>query len=262
MTAAQKFLAFCSAVILLGSAFPSKSVSQVATSGETRLAMDDKMSQPGMSPGMKMENRAPMQGTQQPATGAAPAGATGMAPAGMESRGQMQMPGMQQPQQTQQPGTGMGQMGMQAPTAQQMQMMPMPMMMMNMQPGQPMSQGMPQRGMSDGSMSSGMLDRIEGRIAFLQAELRISNAQASQWTAFAAALRTNAQRMKTAQAGSLTKGTDSSAIAGLLDQRERTLTAYLDGVRNLRSAYVGLYAVLDDAQKKAAEELVWPHFGL
>src|SRR5262245_38756859 len=45
-----------------------------------------------------------------------------------------------------------------------------------------------------GKMGPGMaiIDRVEGRIAFLRAELKITEAQASAWDAFAAALRTNA----------------------------------------------------------------------
>ena len=46
-------------------------------------------------------------------------------------------------------------------------------------------------------MAPGMaaIDRIEGRIAFLRAELKITEAQAGTWDAFADALRTNAQKL-------------------------------------------------------------------
>src|SRR5262245_63948753 len=48
-----------------------------------------------------------------------------------------------------------------------------------------------------GMMGPGMatIDRVEGRIAFLRAELKITEAQAGAWDAFAAALRTNAQKL-------------------------------------------------------------------
>ena len=39
------------------------------------------------------------------------------------------------------------------------------------------------------------IDRIEGRIAFLRAELKITESQASAWNAFADALRTNSQKL-------------------------------------------------------------------
>ena len=39
------------------------------------------------------------------------------------------------------------------------------------------------------------IDHIEGRIAFLRTELKITDAQASAWDAFAEALRTNAKKL-------------------------------------------------------------------
>ena len=39
-------------------------------------------------------------------------------------------------------------------------------------------------------------DHIEGRIAFLKAELKITDVQMPQWNAFADTLRANAQRMR------------------------------------------------------------------
>ena len=51
--------------------------------------------------------------------------------------------------------------------------------------------GMMGRGM-DGMAT---IDRIEGRIAFLRAELKITDAQADAWNGFADALRTNARKL-------------------------------------------------------------------
>jgi hypothetical protein len=41
----------------------------------------------------------------------------------------------------------------------------------------------------------GMADHVDGRLAFLKAELKITEAQTSQWNAFSDALRENARRM-------------------------------------------------------------------
>ena len=41
----------------------------------------------------------------------------------------------------------------------------------------------------------GMADHVEGRIAFLKTELKITETQMPQWTAFADTLRANAKRM-------------------------------------------------------------------
>jgi hypothetical protein len=57
------------------------------------------------------------------------------------------------------------------------------------------SMGMMQRmGMMGGGMGGmATIDRVEGRIAFLRAELKITDAQADVWNGFADALRANAK---------------------------------------------------------------------
>jgi hypothetical protein len=47
--------------------------------------------------------------------------------------------------------------------------------------------------MSPGMMGMGMIERVEGRIAFLRAELKITDAQTNAWNAFADALRAKAR---------------------------------------------------------------------
>jgi len=144
-------------------------------------------------------------------------------------------------------------------------------MMMNMM-GQ--SQGMPMMGMMGqggmgmmdqgampmaGSMSNsgmpmqGMGAHLEGRIAFLRAELAITEAQAPQWEAFAQALRDSTAKLKEAQAAA------PQAAAATFMQRaelqEQWLGARLDGLKGIRTAFAGLQAVLSDDQKKTAEAL-------
>jgi hypothetical protein len=76
------------------------------------------------------------------------------------------------------------------PPAAQGMMGAMP--MMNTMSGMPMMH----MGMMMGP-GSGMstIDHIEGRIAFLRAELKITDAQMSAWNAFADALRANAKKL-------------------------------------------------------------------
>ena len=49
--------------------------------------------------------------------------------------------------------------------------------------------------MGRGTDGMATIDRIEGRIAFLRAELKITDAQADAWNGFADALRTNARKL-------------------------------------------------------------------
>ncbi len=64
--------------------------------------------------------------------------------------------------------------------------------MMGQGGGMPMMSGPGRMGMMG---MTGIADHIEGRIAFLKAELKITEAQMPQWNAFAEALRANARRM-------------------------------------------------------------------
>src|SRR5262249_19190229 len=116
-----------------------------------------------------------------------------------------------------------------------------------------------------GMMGPGMaiIDRVEGRIAFLRAELKITEAQASAWDAFAAALRTNAQKLAEVRAAMMPQqgGGQALTMAARLDLQERWLLAWLEGTRAIKPAFANLYATLSDDQKKTADELLAPHMG-
>lgn len=109
-----------------------------------------------------------------------------------------------------------------------------------------------------GCMHMGALDHVEGRIAFLRAELRITDAQNAAWTVFADAVRAAAQK----PGSSPNVGTGPSALSDRIDAQERALTAKLDGVRALKAAFTPLFSKLSDEQKKTAEQLIGPYFGV
>jgi hypothetical protein len=137
----------------------------------------------------------------------------------------------------------------------------MPMMnMMNMM-------GMMQQMMGAGDAPGmGMIDHVEGRIAFLRTELKITDAQTAVWNAFAAALRTNAQNLGTARRammGQMGAGQPQlQTLTQRLDSQERWLSARLDGTRALKTAFTGLYRALSEEQKKTADEILAPHMGM
>jgi hypothetical protein len=138
-------------------------------------------------------------------------------------------------------------------------------------------------------------ERIEGRIAFLRTELQITEAQTGAWKAFADVLRAEARGVETMRgrmmggqmpgqmqpgqtqpgqmqpgqmpggpaAGRTMPGGGMTAMPGAAlsfpdhaDQRVQTLTARLDAARAMATAGRALYAVLSDAQKKTADELL------
>ncbi len=103
-------------------------------------------------------------------------------------------------------------------------------------------------------------DHIDGRIAYLHAELKITEPQMPAWTEFATVMRTNAKRVEDAQKGQPQRTTTTAADR--LDDQERWLTVRLESVKALKPAYAKLYAALDDKQKKIANELIAPHMGI
>jgi hypothetical protein len=96
---------------------------------------------------------------------------------------------------------------------------------------------------------------IEGRIAFLKAELAITDAQAPQWNAFADALRAGAKSVRESLTGMMQAGKPSNA-AERTDATVKMMTARVDSMKAIADAEKGLYAVLTDAQKETADELL------
>ena len=113
----------------------------------------------------------------------------------------------------------------------------------------------------------GMADHAEGRIAFLKAELKITDAQMPQWNAFAEALRANARRMSgmhetMIQGGMMNQGNAPMSAPDRLDRMERAMTAMLEGLKEMKATLTPLYAVLTEEQKKVADQLIHGPMGM
>ncbi|MGK9204184.1 Spy/CpxP family protein refolding chaperone [Sinorhizobium meliloti] len=103
---------------------------------------------------------------------------------------------------------------------------------------------------------------IEGRIAFLKAELRITPEQEPLWNAFAEALRANTRgimdgTMQTQAAMGRLAGAAATPLQRV-DVGERALASRLESVRKLKAALVPLYQSLEGAQKQTADKLLMP----
>ena len=136
---------------------------------------------------------------------------------------------------------------------------PMPHGGMMMGPGG----GMAMMGCPGGIGMMGMADHIEGRIAFLKAELKITEAQMPPWNAFADALRANAQMRTTMMQGGM-MGQDGASMSALdrLDHMEKMMSGMLEAVKGTRAAPAPLYAVFTEEQKKVADELIRGPMGM
>jgi hypothetical protein len=97
---------------------------------------------------------------------------------------------------------------------------------------------------------------IEGRIAFLKTELKITDAQAPQWNAFADVLRQidKARRDRWEQMHA-SRAAQPNALERV-QLRETMAEARAQQVKQYAAAFRPLYAVLSDDQKKAADELL------
>ena len=112
---------------------------------------------------------------------------------------------------------------------------------------------------------SGMatIDRVEGRIAFLRTELKITDAQDAAWNAFADALRTNAKSLGEVRAAMMPQaGAAQQDLVDRLGLQEKWLAARLEGTRAIKSALTNLVGTLSDDQKTTADELLAPHMGM
>ena len=126
----------------------------------------------------------------------------------------------------------------------------MPMSMMRMMMGR------------DGMGMMGAIARhVEGRLAFLKTELKITDAQLPLWNAVADAMRANAKTMGD-MAGGMMGSSQAATLPDKLATREKIMTAHLEALRKFKAAADPLYAALGDEQKKTADELLIGPMGM
>jgi hypothetical protein len=133
-------------------------------------------------------------------------------------------------------------------------MLPMMQMMQRMHSGA-MSR-MALMGGPSGMMPGGTLSNTEGHIAFLKAELKITEPQQTAWDAFADALRTNAKMLAAAPNPMMGAMNPRLSAGARLEQQEKLLTSQLEALKRSRAALEALSAVLGDEQKKRLDELI------
>jgi hypothetical protein len=109
-------------------------------------------------------------------------------------------------------------------------------------------------GMATGTAD--VTERIEGRIAFLKAELQITDKQMAEWNVLAEALRSGRQHL--VEARKFLVMDDKTSSADRLARYEGHLTERLEAIKSARAAFVRLYPNLDDAQKQTADAILLP----
>ena len=102
-------------------------------------------------------------------------------------------------------------------------------------------------------------DHIEGRIAYLATELKITPTQQAQWDRVAAAMRSNSQDMHKAFEGMrANRGTPKNAVERL-EASAQVATLRTQADQRFLEAFKPLYASLSDQQKQTADELFAHH---
>jgi periplasmic protein CpxP/Spy len=96
---------------------------------------------------------------------------------------------------------------------------------------------------------------IEGRIAFLKAELKITPAQEAQWQQVAAAMRENAKTLDQAIPANRQNRGDMNAVQRL-EAREQFAKLRAENDARLLAAFKPLYAGLSPEQQQMANELM------
>ena len=108
-------------------------------------------------------------------------------------------------------------------------------------------------------MLCGVTEHVEGRLAYLKAELKLTDAQQAAWNTFADAYRATTQKTAKVCTEMDAAGPDHSmhkGVLGHLTMMEHHMSAHLDSVRGLKAAIEPLFAVLTEDQKKTADHVM------
>ena len=111
------------------------------------------------------------------------------------------------------------------------------------------------------SMLGAMARQVEGRLAFLITELKITDAQLPLWNSVADAMRANAKTMGD-MAGGMMRGSETATLPDKLAMRDKMMTAHLEALHKFKAAVDPLYGALSDEQKKTADELLIGPMGM
>ena len=117
-----------------------------------------------------------------------------------------------------------------------------------------MGPGMMGQGMGPGMMM-GMGPMVEGRLAYLKAELGITETQAAAWDGYVSAVKARANSMQSMHA-TMMQAMQSGTAMARMDAHVKHMEAMLNFMKSLRPATDALYKVLSDDQKKKADLLL------
>ena len=104
-------------------------------------------------------------------------------------------------------------------------------------------------------MGYGGTAHIAGRIAFLKAELGVTDTQKEPWDAYASALKQMLESMQSMHQ-TMMQVMHSGTPVERLDTRIEAMEGMISKLKEIRPALANLYAALTEDQKKKADELL------
>ncbi len=113
-----------------------------------------------------------------------------------------------------------------------------------------------------GMMGARPIEHLEGRLAFIRTELKITDAQTAQWNAFADTVRANARSMTEMHRSMMSGQAAPKTLPERLAFQRNAMTAHLDALNKTTAALDKLYAALSADQKKAADAIIVGPMGM
>ncbi|HEX7967622.1 MAG TPA: Spy/CpxP family protein refolding chaperone [Stellaceae bacterium] len=101
-----------------------------------------------------------------------------------------------------------------------------------------------------------IIEFVDGRLAFVKAELKVTEQQMPLWNAFADTVRANAKTVNERRELMYGARWEQKSLPERLDAQETILASRLEALRKTSAALKPLYAALDNQQKKVADTLL------
>lgn len=100
---------------------------------------------------------------------------------------------------------------------------------------------------------------MDGKLAYMRAELHITDAQLPQWDTFTEAVRSAMAKLQQAYPPPMQLRARSMPMPDQFEHQVSLLTAQVDAIRSMEAPANALYASLSDEQKRTANELIADH---
>lgn len=111
-----------------------------------------------------------------------------------------------------------------------------------------------------------MLDHVEGRLAYMETELKIAPQQTAKWQEFSAVVRTSVETHNAMMRSMAKEFDDGKIFEKRLPERLgwqiAQMAVRLEQIKVVKGAADDLYAVLTAQQKAVADDIVLPMTGM